>query len=195
MANYVVSDTSLSAVADAIREKGGTSAQLAFPVDFVSAIEAIETGGGGGVGTALSNPPIKAVSGTFTLASAAHQTTIPFDSSVVDLNEYIMWNLFIIMPDEFWANYEGNEEYDNYAAGLFITRTQNAWPSTIGGTQLTPMFYTPNANDHSWKNGGSYEHVLEDNSLRVSTAGSAYKFLSGVEYRYIVIFARRRSTA
>lgn len=188
MSNYIVDGADLTAVADAIREKGNTSAQLAFPTGFVQAIEDIE-------GTALSNPPIKAVSGTFTLASAAYKTTIPFDSSVVDLNEYIMWNLFIIMPDEFWANYEGNEEYDNYAAGLFITRTQNAWPSTIGGTQLTPMFYTPNANDHSWKSGGSYEHVLEDNSLRVSTAGSAYKFLSGVEYRYIVIFARRRSTA
>ena len=46
MANYVVSDASLSAVADAIRSKGGTSAQLAFPADFAQAIEDIETGGG-----------------------------------------------------------------------------------------------------------------------------------------------------
>ena len=46
MADYVVSEESLSTVANAIRTKGGTSAQLAFPAEFVSAIEDIETGGG-----------------------------------------------------------------------------------------------------------------------------------------------------
>lgn len=38
-------DADLTSVANAIRTKGGTSAQLAFPVDFVSAVEDIETGG------------------------------------------------------------------------------------------------------------------------------------------------------
>ncbi|MBQ1716811.1 MAG: leucine-rich repeat protein [Ruminococcus sp.] len=37
----------LTLVANAIRTKGGTSAQLAFPSGFVSAIDAIPTGGGG----------------------------------------------------------------------------------------------------------------------------------------------------
>ena len=39
-------DADLTSVANAIRTKGGTSAQLAFPAEFVSAIEDIETGGG-----------------------------------------------------------------------------------------------------------------------------------------------------
>lgn len=39
-------DADLTAVADAIRTKGGTDAQLAFPSGFVSAVQAIETGGG-----------------------------------------------------------------------------------------------------------------------------------------------------
>lgn len=38
MSNYLVSDTDLTSVANAIRTKGGTSAQLEFPTDFVSAI-------------------------------------------------------------------------------------------------------------------------------------------------------------
>ena len=46
MANYIASDTDLTAVADAIRTKGGTSADLTFPSGFVSAIQAIPTGGG-----------------------------------------------------------------------------------------------------------------------------------------------------
>lgn len=43
-------DSDLTSVANAIRTKGGTSAQLAFPNEFVSAINAIPTGGGGGGG-------------------------------------------------------------------------------------------------------------------------------------------------
>lgn len=41
-----VSDNSLASVADAIRSKGGTSDALVFPDGFVSAISAIQTGGG-----------------------------------------------------------------------------------------------------------------------------------------------------
>lgn len=37
-------DTDLTSVANAIRAKGGTSAQLAFPAGFVSAVQAIPTG-------------------------------------------------------------------------------------------------------------------------------------------------------
>jgi hypothetical protein len=44
---YVVPKSSLDSVADAIREKGGTSAQLTFPQGFVDAIAAISGGGGG----------------------------------------------------------------------------------------------------------------------------------------------------
>ncbi|MBO7251796.1 MAG: hypothetical protein J6V25_04125 [Oscillospiraceae bacterium] len=50
MAKRVVDDTSLTAVADAIRSKAGTSEALAFPGGFVSAVEGIEAGGSGGGG-------------------------------------------------------------------------------------------------------------------------------------------------
>lgn len=46
MADYLTTDTELASVANAIRTKGGTSAQLVYPTGFVSAIEAIPTGGG-----------------------------------------------------------------------------------------------------------------------------------------------------
>ncbi len=57
-------DTDLTSVANAIRTKGGTSAQLAFPGGFVSAVDAIPTGGG------------NKSSGTITLA-ADGDITIP----------------------------------------------------------------------------------------------------------------------
>ena len=47
MANkYIANDTDLQAVANAIREKGGTSSPLTFPDGFVEAIGDIQTGGG-----------------------------------------------------------------------------------------------------------------------------------------------------
>lgn len=44
MANYKVTDAELISIADAIRLKGGTSASLAFPSGFVSAVQSIPTG-------------------------------------------------------------------------------------------------------------------------------------------------------
>ena len=44
MAGFLTFDTDLTAVANAIRAKGGTSAQLIYPSGFVSAIQAIQTG-------------------------------------------------------------------------------------------------------------------------------------------------------
>ena len=49
MAYRKVNDNRLAFVADAIRSKGGTSDALVFPDGFVSAISAIQTGGGSGV--------------------------------------------------------------------------------------------------------------------------------------------------
>ncbi len=60
-------DSDLTSVANAIRTKGGTSALLAFPADFVSAINAI-SGGGGTVQYKLLK------SGSYTKADAAAGT-------------------------------------------------------------------------------------------------------------------------
>ena len=46
MAEYLTNTTDLTAVANAIREKGGTSAPLVYPDGFVSAIQSIDTTGG-----------------------------------------------------------------------------------------------------------------------------------------------------
>lgn len=46
MSVYLVTDTDLASIANTIRTKGGTSASLAFPSDFVQAIEDIPSGGG-----------------------------------------------------------------------------------------------------------------------------------------------------
>lgn len=46
MSVYLVQGESITAVADAIREKGGTTAPLSFPAGMASAIRNIQSGGG-----------------------------------------------------------------------------------------------------------------------------------------------------
>lgn len=46
MADYLVQGASLTAVADAIRERGGTSEPLVFPDGMANAIRGIQSGGG-----------------------------------------------------------------------------------------------------------------------------------------------------
>ena len=55
MANeYSVNQSDLVSVANAIRTKGGTSEALVFPDGFVSAVQAIQSGGGGTIAAATS---------------------------------------------------------------------------------------------------------------------------------------------
>lgn len=68
MADYIVSDTSLTAVADAIREKTGKSAQMSFPDGFVDEIGDISGVGGDYLAEALNN--------TLTSYTSADVTTI-----------------------------------------------------------------------------------------------------------------------
>lgn len=64
MANeYSVNQADLKAVADAIREKGGTSDALEFPNGFVDAVEAIQVGTGG---ESIDEDLIALINGTMT---------------------------------------------------------------------------------------------------------------------------------
>ena len=65
MAEYLTNTADLTAVADAIRAKGGISDPLVYPDGFVSAIQAIETGGGGGSDELVNSLIDRTISGTY----------------------------------------------------------------------------------------------------------------------------------
>lgn len=65
MAEYLTNTTDLTKVASAIRAKGGTTAQLAYPDGFVTAIQAIETGGGGGSDELVNSLIDRTISGAY----------------------------------------------------------------------------------------------------------------------------------
>ena len=65
MAEYLTNTTDLTKVASAIREKGGTSDPLVYPDGFVTAIQAIETGGGGGSNELVNSLIDRTISGAY----------------------------------------------------------------------------------------------------------------------------------
>lgn len=79
--DYLTNDTDIKKVADAIRAKGGTSAPLAYPSGFVSAIQAIHTGGGSSVPVSPSDITFYDYDGTvvaaWPLAELAGKTALP----------------------------------------------------------------------------------------------------------------------
>lgn len=86
MATVFVNDEYLTAVADAIRTKGGTSASLVFPQGFVDAIAAIETGGTQGLIFS------KAHVYEFTTGAESATMTIPLDLETSPVFAMLMIN-------------------------------------------------------------------------------------------------------
>ena len=89
MANeYSVNQSDLVSVANAIRTKGGTSEALVFPAGFVSAVQAIQAGGGGGVkiasGTIVLSEPSSNVEFTHNFGEGANFLTIFTSESSVN---------------------------------------------------------------------------------------------------------------
>ena len=72
----------LTSVANAIRTKGGTSAQLAFPSGFVSAVQAIPTGGGGGSDESGSFIASNSQSNVTVSVTSLHSHLLVWDSQI-----------------------------------------------------------------------------------------------------------------
>lgn len=68
MADYLIQDSTLDAIADAINAKTGGSSAMT-PAQMVTEIGSIQTGGGGGFGLLAS--------GTYTLVNGSNSVTIP----------------------------------------------------------------------------------------------------------------------
>lgn len=101
--NYVVSDTTLTSVADAIREKGGTSEELAFPQEWIEAIQNISTSSG---------KDIKKVS--FTHTPATDETTFTFENPLFPNIPKVV----VVDLDE--ENYEGEQVSMNVSTAFIM---------------------------------------------------------------------------
>lgn len=80
MAEYLAKSEDLTAVADAIRAKGGTDAQLTFPDGMVDAINAIEIGGPTDVTDSVVSVAFSATNASY--ARAGFYGIIPEDAKI-----------------------------------------------------------------------------------------------------------------
>ena len=117
MAEYLTNTSELTAVADAIRAKGSTSASLSFPAGFVSAISAIETGGGGYTADNI----VERNFGTSILSGSA---------------SYVASYAFYYMPNIQEVSFPNVTEIKQYAFAYASALTTVSFPNVVSLGQL-----------------------------------------------------------
>lgn len=167
--NRTMLDAGLTQIANAIRAKGGTSAQLAFPDGMAAAIAAIEAGGGGG---------INATAGTITVAT--------------DTNDYVITHglgetpkFFAIGMNSDASNLTGKNYiligafgFSDYAIQYRISL--NSSGSTVSGIcKGVPITI----------NSSSRQSISEanENTIEVASYTGSQKLVSGTTYYWVAI--------
>lgn len=120
MSNYIASSTDLTSIANAIRTKGGTSAQLAFPAGFVSAVEDIPSGetvyyeSRGTMHTKNMIVPTENAQSTYNYCDYLETISFPNASNIgsigycLNLKE-ISTPIKTTYDDNYWIRQQGNE--------------------------------------------------------------------------------------
>lgn len=147
-------DSDLTSVANAIRTKGGTSASLAFPADFVSAIAAIPSGGG-----------VTAATGEITIASDV-------GSPGTSENKLFPGLQLSFKPDFLWISLKydswmSEDQAASHGANLFIAcRKTMIPPYRASGTAETD----DNTNDYVYiYSSTSYAGTWVDGQITPNT--------------------------
>ena len=178
MAEYLTNTTDLTKVASAIREKGGTSAPLVYPDGFVTAIQAIQTGGGitpGTPGDITFYDYDGTIVTSWTLAELATKTALPdypshdgltcqgWNWSLADLkttNRKMNVGAMYITDDGKTRIYiQLQEDRTSPILGCCPNGTVTVdWgdgttPDTLTGTSITTVKWTPN---HAYAAPGEY---------------------------------------
>lgn len=118
MAEYLVQGESLTAVADAIREKGGTTAPLSFPAGMAKAVRGIPSGG-----TDIS----------LGLTAATVGQTIKVKAVDTD-GKPTAWEAVDMAGDETWELIASGEMQET--AKLDITKDNNGLPFSLKSAQI-----------------------------------------------------------
>lgn len=164
MPNYIVQGSDLSSVATAIRTKGSTSDQLAFPTGFVSAIEALPSGGGGISGVTVLEDV------TLTEAVRSVQFDIPSGYN----------SAYILIHGEFassdWLYWKISSSNENYQA-------QN----TIVDASFFVVRDASNAYLAGFRHTGGAPNALSSNNLTATVYFRGYSADFKVGTRFLIL--------
>lgn len=127
-------DNDLTSVATAIRTKGGTSSQLAFPAGFVSAVQAIPTGGVTPTGTKNISITANGVTteDVTNYASAQITANVPNTYAAADEGKVVSSGALVAQGSDTVT------QNDTYDTTLISSLTVNV---SGGGVTLAPMDY------------------------------------------------------
>ena len=164
-------DSDLKSVADAIRTKGGTSADLSFPDGFVSAIENLQTGA-------------NYAKGSFTTPSSGSPYTLNFGKS---FSKY----MFLIEANETSKTTILNSDYDaNKTYSFFGIRPTRS----IGEAETNWNTILSRINPHSSASGSalSTSITFTDSSISIScydllTSGATSSLYRNMTYNYFIV--------
>lgn len=194
MAVYVTNTSELTSIANAIRTKGGTSANLEYPNEFISAINAISTGsaivitdeanatgitavvtGDTSGNSGNNNGTMTIVTGTFT-GDGTKTVQIPCNFE----------------PREIYI--EGDLEEDISLRGLeyFLLIKDNSYIilSDTSTSQSTTTLYNGNLNISGFNETNTSEaHASYSNNILTvsSVSGTGGQFASGITYNYKLV--------
>lgn len=200
MSNYLVDGADLTSVANAIRAKSGGSSQLAFPAGFVSEIQAIPSGGGGGATLVAS--------GTYTGAGAVN-VDIPIGKKCPETdflflvcaedgatyqysNDYQVWDVsqFVMSPDRYDLSSDGTKQL------AAITKAYSDKDGVITALKLpftTRMMSCIRVGSMYWSLGSNvgYNRIKRGASgfsISLQNWSNAWYFVSGMTYNWKVIY-------
>lgn len=174
MANYLIKDTDLIAVADAIRSKGGTSGSLSFPSGFVDAIGAISGGGGSlpSFMTKLDSGVIEPIENITTTQTIAHS-----------LGEKPL--VIVIWTDE--GSWASSGDGDTSLCFALMSRNATYNSSHVGSNKCTYCFRAA-ASPTAYPGPGNTIGITEwwnNNSFQYNPAGETGKLLAGRKYYWM----------
>ena len=162
-------DSDLTSVANAIRTKGGTSANLAFPAGFVEAIGAIATGA-------------EYVSGTFTAPESGSSATLSFGKT------FSKYMLFVEMTDDskiaLLASGQSSAKMYAFDAMYQIPTIDNGHPDPC----IMSYRVVPTTGVKSYSASTIIEMTGSSFTITNNTIGSgANVFYRGYSYKYYVV--------
>lgn len=199
MTDYLVTDTELTSVANAIRTKGGTSAQLNFPTEFVSAIGDISSGG-------LS----RAIVGTFI---TPEQETLGDVAVQYEGNGYPIAFMIFVADGAYNPNSAAYDVVDRYSiVQMTMSKSiQDTAPSYDGSGSddygVTTTIYKSGSSAgtsytrNSAMNTLFFKQTLSTNAtngcvcfnsatvFRYTSGTTTFSLLPNTEYTYIVIYS------
>lgn len=170
MADYKVTDTQLTNIANAIRTKGGTSEELEFPTEFISAVNAISGVTAADEGKVVSNGVLVAQQSGSATANGTVDTTI-INSLSVNVPQTVVMPISLTVTPPTKTEYEKGDTLDltgiavvaNYSDGTNAVVTGSCSFSPDDGDTLDTsgdVTITATYNGTGSVSGGSYSVQL-----------------------------------